>query len=219
MWRHKPYDYSLSFIDLLFNMMSAMTILFVLAITMITPAKKNGDVDLDAQYVVKITWDPSVDCDVDLWVRDPQGKISFFKQKDVGLGHLERDDLGKGNDTYLVQGGKSVYVTQNDEVWVARGTIIGTYTANVHLYACNNAEGRKLPVGTVADVKVHMEVQRVNPILQLIGIKDIVLRNTWDEEYGLEWDITDASGDWTGMRDSSRLMVKDYLKPGQSGGN
>jgi len=31
-------------------------------------------------------------------LQDPAGNVLHFRQKDVGLAHLDRDDLGKIND-------------------------------------------------------------------------------------------------------------------------
>ena len=49
---------------------------------------------MKAEYIITVDWDDSLEDDVDLWVRDPNGEIVSYLQKDAGWLHLDRDDRG-----------------------------------------------------------------------------------------------------------------------------
>ena len=69
---------------------------------------KKSNVDIVAEYIIKITWPTDSPDDIDLWMRDPLGNFVGFKSKDVGLMSLNRDDLGTSNDTVYDPKGKPI---------------------------------------------------------------------------------------------------------------
>ena len=110
--------------------------LLLVAYTMIGPPPKPASIDTLGQYAIEVTWPPDRNDDVDTYVEDAAGSIASFSDHDVGLMHLEHDDLGKSSD--LVQhGGKLAVVNDNRERVVLRGFIPGEVTVNVHAYRMN----------------------------------------------------------------------------------
>ena len=102
MKRHRM-EHHVVFLDLIMNALLCFTALFIIAYVQIRPdAVAEPVIATAGQYAVVLEWpDDSAD-DVDLYVRDPRGKISYFQNRDVGLMHLEHDDLGTRGDVALL---------------------------------------------------------------------------------------------------------------------
>ena len=96
--------------------------------------------------------------DIDLWVRDPLGNILSFRNRGVGVMHLDRDDLGLSNDKVMGADGKVEYVYRNKEVASLRGYHAGTYLVNVHVYNKKPWKDKKM---YRSNVKV--ELIKLNP--------------------------------------------------------
>lgn len=180
--RHKKYDFRTAFIDLLINVLTGMVFLFMITTLMITAKVKDEDagVKKDAQYILQISWPNNINCDVDLWVRDPENRVVSYQAKDVGVMHLERDDQGWVNDlmTYLkLQPSQQL---NNNETWVLRGKMVGKFTVNLHLYSCA-VDDKALEMGTAIEVPVTMELTKLNPDIKKVLIKSVILKKVWEE--------------------------------------
>ena len=150
----KPSD---PFTDLLFNTLIGFMLLFFVAIIFLNPSKKEATVDIDAQYVITVTWPDNSPDDVDTWVEDPSGRITWFRNRDAGLVHLDRDDRGMLNDTMMINN-KEVVNPLNQEVIAIRGVAVGEYTINLHYYETKTHE----------PVPVAVRVARVNPVYKIV---------------------------------------------------
>ena len=106
---------------------------------------KQDEVNLkaDGKYAVIMTWPDKSGDDVDLYVRDPEGRIAYFSKRDVGLMHLDHDDQGTVSDQAGTASGQ-VKVEHNEERTTLRGIIPGEYTVNVHMY--NKRDATPTPV-------------------------------------------------------------------------
>lgn len=152
------------FTDLIFNILLGFVLLFFISILFINPITKLGNVNLKAEYIITIDWPDNLPDDIDLWVRDPNGEIVSYLNKDAGWLHLDRDDRGIINDRVKIGDQELVYPL-NREVVTLRGLIPGEYTVNVFLYEHES----KRPV----DVKLTIE--KVNPSLKLVYFNSISL--------------------------------------------
>ena len=152
------------FTDLIFNILLGFVLLFFISILFINPITKLGNVNLKAEYIITIDWPDNLPDDIDLWVRDPNGEIVSYLNKDAGWLHLDRDDRGIINDRVKIGDQELVYPL-NREVVTLRGLIPGEYTVNVFLYEHES----KRPV----DVKLTIE--KVNPSLKLVSFNSISL--------------------------------------------
>ena len=128
------YVSNVAFTDLLFNIVVGLAFLFLLAFILMNPVAKEKDVEEKSDFIIVMTWDDESGDDIDLWVRDPQGNIVSFRNRGVGIMHLDRDDLGLSNDKVQGPDGKIVYVYRNKEVVSLRGYSKGTYLVNAHVY-------------------------------------------------------------------------------------
>lgn len=207
--RHKKYDFRTAFIDLLINVLTGMVFLFMITTLLITTKVKDEDVGVkkDAQYIIQISWPNDINCDVDIWVRDPENRVVSYQAKDVGIMHIERDDQGWINDvmTYLkLQPSQQL---NNSETWVLRGKIAGKFTVNLHLYSCSMNE-KPVPLGQVMEVPVTIELTKLNPDIKKVLSKTITLRKVWEEVTAFNF-ILDGKNNVAGITNDQVDLVKE----------
>jgi hypothetical protein len=180
--RHKKYDFRTAFIDLLINVLTGMVFLFMITTLMITAKVKDEDVGIkkDAQYIIQMSWPNDLNCDVDIWVRDPENRVVSYQVKDVGVMHLERDDQGWVNDVMSFLNLEPNQQLNNSETWVLRGKLSGKFTVNVHLYSCA-IDGKAVDLGNAVNVPVILELTKINPDLQKVLTKTVTLTKVWQE--------------------------------------
>jgi len=203
----RSYSSKTSFIDFLLNSSMTIFVLFFLTILLANPNKKQSEgIQHKAEVMITAEWDSKSDCDVDLWVQDPTGAKSFFLNKDVGLMHLERDDLGKRSDTVAV--GNQVYtVDENKEYTILRGLLPGRYTVNVHLYTCI-FDGAYVQTGQAKQpIPVKVQLQKLNPHIRLYQDKQVVLNKVWEEQTAFSFNI-DANGIIGNIEYHQKSLVK-----------
>ncbi len=170
------------FTDLLFNALLGFTFLFLIAIMFMNPVAKKGIIDPKAEYIITIAWPDNSPDDVDTWVEDPNGNLIWFRNREAGLVHLDRDDRGQVNDTINVNG-EEIQNPLNQEVVTIRGVVPGEYIVNVHYYATET--GLPLPV--------TVKVSKVNPALEIVYYGDTLLEKKGDEKTAVRF-VIDKSG-------------------------
>ena len=166
----RNYHTNLAFLDLLFNTLLAFAALFVLAIVLINPTKQENNTESKAEFMIIVEWPSDLDDDVDTYVEDPSGNLVAFMRREEGLMHLDRDDLGKRNDSVLTDFGVVEY-TENRELVTLRGISKGEYVVNVHMY---------MKRSVASEVPVIIKLEKLNPY-KTVTIKKVVLRQTGDE--------------------------------------
>jgi len=167
------------FTDLLFNSLLAFTFLFLVAIMFLNPPAKEGIIDPKAEIIITMQWPDNTDDDIDLWVEGPNGEIVWFKNTEVGLMHLERDDRGMANDMILVDG-TEITNPLNQEMVTIRGTSPGEYVVNTHYFYAAD----ELPVVT------EVKVVRVNPKLEVIYYGTVELAHVGNERTAVRFTVT-----------------------------
>lgn len=169
------------FYDMLFNMLIAFVFCFVIAILAFNPqARKAGDVPAKAEFMVTVSWPDGNPNDIDAWVMEPGGKTLWFRQRDAGLLHLDRDDRGAKNSSVLVNG-RAFSSPIRQEIVTLRGIVPGEYVVNAHYYD----SGDQQPVDvSVAVVKINPQAEIVFTGTQQIprkGDERTLIRFTLDE--------------------------------------
>jgi hypothetical protein len=167
------------FTDLLFNALLGFVVMFVLAFLMINPVARTGAVDAKAEFLVTLSWPDGRSEDVDLYVEDPAGNLVWFRSREAGLMHLDRDDLGRSNDVIRVAG-REIVNPLNQEVVSIRGIHPGEYVVNLHLYRAA-PEARPVP----ATVKV----EKLNPKVEVIFYGEIVLGRPSEERTAVRFSV------------------------------
>ncbi len=152
----RKYHSNLSFNDLLFNVLLGFVVLFFIAFLLINPPTKKDEVPLKAEVMIMLEWPPELTDDIDLWVMGPDTVRVGFKNRETGLLHLDRDDLGTSNDTVQI-GSETVVNRINREIITIRGKVPGEYYVSVHYYG-QRAEGPVPITVTVMDVNPYKEI-------------------------------------------------------------
>ena len=129
----RRYHTNLPFLDLLFNVLIGFVFLFIVSFLLINPIAKRADIEVKAEFLITVFWPDNLEDDVDIYVEDPAGNLVWFKSREPGLMHLDRDDLGKRNDEVVTAAG-TILFPENREIVTLRGIVPGEYVVNVHCY-------------------------------------------------------------------------------------
>lgn len=191
------YYNNTSFLDLLFNTLVGFVLLFIIAFLMINPSIKKADIKTKAEFVISVTWSDNSQDDVDTWLQDPAGNVLHFRQKDVGLAHLDRDDLGQINDIITLDDGRRVEYTHNQELTTIRGFITGEWVLNVHMYNKRDSN----------PTLVEVRIDKLNPRVQTLFYKKIVMENKWEEVTVTRFVMT-SQGDIINWDDLPKKLLK-----------
>lgn len=167
------------FYDMLFNIMIAFVFCFIIALLAMNPkAKKAGDIPAKAEFIITVSWPDMNPNDVDTYVQDPAGAMVWFRQREAGLMHLDRDDRGLAGDTINVNG-RDVVNPLNQEVVTIRGYAPGEYTVNASYYESKNGE----------PVEASISVVKVNPKADVVYYGTIKLDRKGDEKTGVRFTV------------------------------
>lgn len=184
------------FTDLLFNALLGFTFLFLVAIMFMNPVAKTGIIDPKAEYILTITWKDMSPDDIDVWVEDPDGRLLWFRNTEVGLMHLDRDDRGTNTDTITVNG-EEIVNPLNQEVVTVRGVVPGEYVVNLHYYASETRE----------NVDVTVNLVKVNPALKVVYYGTVQLEGEGDEKTAIRFRIN-KDGEVTNINFLPKKLVQ-----------
>lgn len=176
------------FYDMLFNMLIAFVLCFIVALLAFRPQEeKKGDVPLKAEFMITVSWPDGNPNDIDTWVRDPSGQVLWFRQRDVGLMHLDRDDRGDKNNTVLVDG-KTLESKTRQEIATLRGSEGGEYIVNAHYFDSKDK----------APVDVQVQLIKINPQAQIVFTGQARLAAKGEEQTLVRFTL-DQAGNVTGL--------------------
>jgi hypothetical protein len=154
------------FYDMLFNMLIAFVFCFIVALLAMNPkSTKAGDIPAKAEFIITLSWPDNDPNDIDTWVRNPAGDVVWFRNREAGLMHLDRDDRGVSNDTIQVNNQRIVNPL-NQEVVTLRGIAPGEYVVNAHYYESKEVETPDPKAGQPVDVT--LSVVKVNPRAEVV---------------------------------------------------
>lgn len=167
------------FYDMLFNMLIAFVFCFIVALLAMNPkALKTGDIPAKAEFIINVSWPDMDPNDLDTWVQDPAGELVWFRAREAGLMHLDRDDRGLTNDMVVVNG-KQVVNPLNQEVVTLRGIEPGEFTVNVHYYETKNGK----------PVEATVSVIKVNPRADVVFYGQVQLARKGDEATAVRFTV------------------------------
>jgi hypothetical protein len=176
----REYGGNLAFLDILFNTLLLFVGLFAMAIAMMNINRQTKTVDSTAEFIITVTWDKELDCDVDTYVENPEGALVMYRRPEEGLMHLDRDDTGTQSDRIYTKWGIIEY-DDNREIVSIRSTIPGEYVVNVHAFSLH-----RLKKGESVEVTVRLD--KINPY-SVEMIKKVKLTNTGDEETAFRFTV------------------------------
>ena len=195
----RKYHTNLPFLDLLFNILIGFVFLFIVSFLLINPIAKRADIEVKAEFLITVFWPDNLEDDVDIYVEDPAGNLVWFKSREPGLMHLDRDDLGKRNDEVVTAAG-TILFPENREIVTLRGIVPGEYVVNVHCYF-------KVAVDPVP---VTVQIDKINPY-------SVVLRETVDlankgEEITVTRFSVNSKGEVTNINKLPKKLVQEWQK-------
>ncbi len=167
-----------AFTDLLFNALLGFVVMFMLAFLLINPIAKSGAIDPKAEFLITLSWPDGRPEDVDLYVEDPTGALVWFRNREAGLMHLDRDDLGLRNDVVEIAG-RLIVNPINQETVSIRGILPGEYVVNVHLYRAESDQ----------PVPATVKIEKLNPAVQLLFAGAVTLTVQGDERTAARFSI------------------------------
>lgn len=194
--RRRRHDELDPFSDLLFNALLAFVMLFAIALVAMNPKAKTGDIPAKAEFIVTVSWPDLDPNDIDTWVQDPGGNLVWFRAREAGLLHLDRDDRGVANDTLVINGQKVVNPL-NQEVVTLRGVAAGEYTVNLHYYDTKNGQ----------PVPVNVSVVKVNPQAAVVYYGTVTLARKGDEATAVRFTL-DAQGNVVDVNTLPKELVQ-----------
>ena len=165
----------------------------------IRDSAKRADIEVKAEFLITVFWPDNLEDDVDIYVEDPIGNLVWFKSREPGLMHLDRDDLGKRNDEVVTAAG-TILFPENREIVTLRGIIPGEYVVNVHCYFKVGPE----------PVPVTIQIDKINPY-------SVVLRETVDltnkgEEITVTRFSVNSNGKVTNVNKLPKKLVEEWQK-------
>jgi len=195
----RRYHTNLPFLDLLFNVLIGFVFLFIVSFLLINPIAKRADIEVKAEFLITAFWPDNLEDDVDIYVEDPAGNLVWFKSREPGLMHLDRDDLGKRNDEVVTAAG-TILFPENREIVTLRGIVPGEYVVNVHCYFKVAAD----------PVPVTIQIDKINPY-------SVVLRETVDlankgEEITVTRFSVNSKGEVTNVNKLPKKLVQEWQK-------
>ena len=185
------------FYDILFNILIAFVMLFIVALLAINPkAKKAGDIPAKAEFIITVSWEDNSPDDVDTWVQDPKGDLLWFRQRDIGLMHLDRDDRGAANNS-VIANGRTITNPIRQEIATLRGFMPGEYVVNAHYY--DSRDGKP--------VDVSVSVVKINPRAEIVYYGTVQIPSKGDERTLVRFTL-DGAGKVTDVNTLPKTIVE-----------
>ena len=195
----RQYHSSLPFVDLLFNVLIGFVFLFIISFLLINPIAKRADIEVKAEFLITVMWPDDLEDDVDTYVEDPVGNLVWFRSREPGLMHLDRDDLGKRNDEVTTAAG-TILFPENREIVTLRGVVPGEYIINIHMYFKVGEE----------PVPVTIQIDKINPYSVVLR-ETIELKNKGDEVTVARFSVK-SNGDVIDVNKLPKKLVEGWDK-------
>ena len=177
------YSTTLSFIDFLFNLVIALTALFLLSILLINPPRQETTQKREAEYFIVIKWQDYNDNDVDLWVTDGEVTVNFITRQQSNMS-LDRDDVGPDDSMT-----RTHFLPQNEEIVTIRSKQRNVYTANIHLYNLRDPQNAPLVSWALINARTNKVEAVGNKYIAIAG-QELTLFRVYINDKG-EVDMVD----------------------------
>ncbi len=184
------------FTDILLNVAMGLAVMVFISFALIRPDQAEGNVDLNAQYIITMTWPDNHPDDIDLYVEDPGGNVVWYRNLEAGLLSLDRDDRGLFRDS-MVFNGERIQNPLNQENATLRGIVPGEYTVNVYHYVANGVD--KVPV--------TVRVERLNPVFEVVYYGTVELDGRGQEETVVRFTL-DADGNFSNLNSRFKSLTQ-----------
>lgn len=188
------------FTDILFNALLGFAVMVFIAFALIRPESKSGDIEVNADIIITVSWPDGMPDDIDTYVEDPAGNVVWYHKREAGLVHLDRDDRGNYRDTIFVNG-QEIQYPLNQETVTIRGIIPGEYVINVFYYLSQSP----------GSVPVTVKVEKINPSVSVIFFGTVDLVRQGQEETVARFTL-DADGNVTSLNSVPKSLIQEVRK-------
>jgi hypothetical protein len=149
--------------------------LAVLAVALVAvhPKAEQSGVKEKAEYLITAESSPDIDADPDIHVMTPSHRPIFYAARDVGCAKLDGDPRGFMDNVVTLADGSKTKVETEKETVSLRCIEPGHYDVAENLYAYR--EGGVASARRDLGLKVHMEIVKLNPTVQVVWAKDLTL--------------------------------------------
>ncbi len=189
------------FTDILLNVLLGFSIMVFLSFALIRPDAMTGNVNVDADYLISLTWPDGSADDIDVYVEDPAGNIVWYRNLEAGFLSLERDDRGQFRDTIVVNGAR-IENLLNQETVTMRGIIPGEYVVNLNHYVANGVD----------PIPVTIKVERVNPRVEVVYYGTVTVDHRGDEKTAVRFTL-DSDGNYSDLNDRFKSLTELVRRP------
>ena len=192
-------------------------LLCMLSVTIVAAHPKSeheGGVKQKAEYLASIEWNVDIDADADIHMMPPSKKPVFYASRDVGCATLDRDNRGFIDSIITLADGSQTKVESDKETIAIRCIEPGRYDLAANLYA-HRKDNVNQTESTSLGLKVHVEIVKLNPEVQVAYSRDIVLDRVGQTVNWASFDM-DRTGAITLVDPPLEPITASYQKrPGQ----
>jgi len=193
----RSYHSNFAFLDVLFNILLCFAACFAIALIFMSQKKSDTDVKFAAYVMIVATWPSDFNDDVDLYVKDPNDEVVFFRNKSNAIMHLDRDDLGRA---FLYEDTQADIIPEHREIVTIRRQVPGEYIVNAHAYA-KYSEG-PLPVS--------IKIIKLSP--RYVVYDDIMIFDNINQEQTVCRFTVTKSGRIKDINSLSFTLARDILR-------
>lgn len=202
MRRQRQYAFTISWMDMLYCMISVFAFLFLLKVTD-KPAESKPGVEMKAEFLITMTWPKGSLDDIDLHLLMPDGRMVNFKTDEQGYVVLDHDDIGV-NGSYVAADGTATLL-EHKEMITVRAIVPGTYVVNVHVYRLNASfVGR--PSDQALPYSARVKIQKLNPRVEDLAEVDVPLARLGEQKTAFAFTV-DEKGRAVIDRDADRPFI------------
>ena len=163
----------------------ALLVFCVIMFVMISENKKTEDgIKPKVEAMISVSWNKDAKIDVDTWMRNSEGGIIYYMNKENGVLFLDRDDLG------------DQCISVCEEITSIRGLVEGEYVLNLNVFHAHKLgkEGGKEAAGNPLPepLTVHVKIVQMNPTIVVVYEKDVVLTLIKEEKHVVRFNIHDG---------------------------
>jgi hypothetical protein len=153
-------------------------------------------IEFDAYVMIVATWPGEFGDDIDLYIKDPQGGLVFFRQKNNKIMHLDRDDMGTIGE--FTRDEDRFY--NNREVVTIRQSVPGEFIINAHVYRKSSYD----------PVPVTFKIMKIRPF-KTVYDRTIVLDYTGQEKTACRFTVKE-NGAITNINQLPIRIARDIVR-------
>lgn len=193
-------------VDLLFNVLLAITLMFLTILLILKTEDSKPAVEDKNRLIITTEWEGTSDYDIDMWIKDPAGRFVGYAHKNGEGIVLQRDDTGFFQDKVTDADGNESYVPLNREIINIRKLIPGRYTVNVIVYSNKFRSLSRPELGiTYGPVTVVTDLIQADPFAKWSG-KEVTLEHNCQQATVLAFDVS-ADDKVTVIEDAPQIQL------------